>query len=849
MIGHFTDDDVVLDFLAGEKLVALAALGTSCPDHFLRTKVQARSCSTCRRRATSTSASPACRSCTSRTGTTTPPTTSATRRRTRPPCAAPTPAIILVPGVGMFSYGKDKQTARVAGEFYVNAINVMRGAEAISTYAPISESEKFRIEYWALEEAKLQRLPAPERHAGRIALVTGAASGIGKAIATRLAADGACVVVADLDVERARRRRGGDRHPADVAVGVAGRRHRRRRRCRRRSTPTLLAFGGIDLVVNNAGLSISKPLLETTEARLGPAARRDGQGQLPRRTGRGEGDDRPAARRRHRLHRVEERGVRRARTTSPTARPRPTRRTRSGCSPSSSVSTASGSTASTPTASCAAAASSPADGARNAPRCTASPRTSSARSTRSGRCSSARSCPSTSPTRSPRSPRDEFSHTTGLLVPVDARRRRRLPPLTGMDRRSSPRSTSARRADASSPGSSTATTVGARRRCTGSRTASPSTTGTCAGTSPTCTTRSPRPAAARPRFPDVESIGIDTWGVDYGLLDANGTLLAEPIAYRDDRTAKVVDDVHAVVGADELYAVNGLQFLPFTTVYQLAAERRGPRWDARRARRAAPRSARLLAHRRAAHRVRRTRRPPDCSTSGRREWSTDLLDRLGLPPALLPAARAAGTIRGRSPDVRRDSTAGDRRRDHGRARTTPHRPSSACPRPATDFAYVASGTWSLVGLELDDPVLTDASRDGELHQRGGRRRPHPLPAQRRRPVAAPGVRADVGRRRRRADLARLLRDAAAAPDRRTHASTSTTRSFIPPGDMPARIGRGRSGRREPARLTRGDHRVHRRLARRRVRPHRLTRPPARRAPRRRRSTSSAADPRTRCSAS
>ena len=196
------------------------------------------------------------------------------------------PAIVLVPGVGMFSYGKDKQTARVAGEFYVNAINVMRGAEALSTYAPIAESEKFRIEYWALEEAKLQRMPKPKRHAGRIALVTGAASGIGRAIAEQLAADGACVVIADLDARR--QPSVAAEHRLD-ATSPSGSRSTSPTptRCATPSTHTLLAFGGIDLVVNNAGLSISKPLLETTEARLGPPARRHGQGQLPRLPGRG----------------------------------------------------------------------------------------------------------------------------------------------------------------------------------------------------------------------------------------------------------------------------------------------------------------------------------------------------------------------------------------------------------------------------------------------------------------------------------------------------------------------------------------------------------------------------------
>jgi rhamnulose-1-phosphate aldolase/alcohol dehydrogenase len=174
------------------------------------------------------------------------------------------PAIVLIPGVGMFSFGANKQTARVAGEFYINAINVMRGSEAVSKYQPINDVEKFRIEYWSLEEAKLQRMPKPKALQGRIALVTGAASGIGKAIATRLVHEGACVAVVDLDLKKAQATAlelGGP----DTAVGLKAD-VSNKSEVVAAINDTLVAFGGLDLVVNNAGLSKSQALLDVTEA-------------------------------------------------------------------------------------------------------------------------------------------------------------------------------------------------------------------------------------------------------------------------------------------------------------------------------------------------------------------------------------------------------------------------------------------------------------------------------------------------------------------------------------------------------------------------------------------------------
>ncbi len=267
MVGHFTDDNRVLQFINSNDLERLAPLGTSCPDHFLRTKISPLVLNL----ATDENIGDA----------------KAVKEKITPlfedyrkmyadyyeTCKHPNspamrdanPVIIIYPGVGLFSFSKDKQTARVAAEFYTNAINVMRGAEAISEYTSLPRQEAFNIEYWLLEEAKLQRMPKPKPLSGRIALVTGSGGGIGKAIAKKFAQEGACVVINDINQERIDatvkefQQNFGKDAVAAVTLDVTN-----TDSIKAAMDGTALAFGGVDILVNNAGISISKSITEHT---------------------------------------------------------------------------------------------------------------------------------------------------------------------------------------------------------------------------------------------------------------------------------------------------------------------------------------------------------------------------------------------------------------------------------------------------------------------------------------------------------------------------------------------------------------------------------------------------------
>lgn len=268
MIGHFTDDNRVLEFANSNDLPRLAPMGTSCPDHFLRTKISplvleldanADLSNTEAVKSQLTPAFEAYRAMYKEYYET-------CKHPNSPAMRDPNPVVILWPGVGMFTFSKDKQTARVAAEFYINAINVMRGAEAVSEYTSLPRQEAFNIEYWLLEEAKLQRMPKPKALSGKIALITGSAGGIGKAIARKFVEEGAVVVLNDINAERLAgakdefvKKFGRDSVATtqlDVTNGES---------IEAAFADASLAFGGVDIVINNAGISISKPIEEHTQ--------------------------------------------------------------------------------------------------------------------------------------------------------------------------------------------------------------------------------------------------------------------------------------------------------------------------------------------------------------------------------------------------------------------------------------------------------------------------------------------------------------------------------------------------------------------------------------------------------
>lgn len=264
MIGHFTDDERVLEFANSHDLERLAPLGTSCPDHFLRTKIRPLVLDLPKDAdLTDTSALKARLQ----------PAFEAYRqmyagyyekhkRHNSPAMRDPNPVVIIWPGVGMFTFAKNKQTARVASEFYINAINVMKGAEAVSEYVSLPLQEAFDIEYWLLEEAKLQRMPKEQPLSRKVALITGSAGGIGKAVADKLAAEGACVIITDIDEERAAQAH--KTYKRDVSaysrLDVAD-----KKSIEQAFKKACLEFGGVDIIINSAGLAISKSLTETTE--------------------------------------------------------------------------------------------------------------------------------------------------------------------------------------------------------------------------------------------------------------------------------------------------------------------------------------------------------------------------------------------------------------------------------------------------------------------------------------------------------------------------------------------------------------------------------------------------------
>jgi rhamnulose-1-phosphate aldolase/alcohol dehydrogenase len=264
MIGHFAETDVVMEYINSYDLNRLAPMGTSCPDHFLRTKIQplVLNLSTNEDLSDSTAVLKKLKPAFEKYRKEYTAYYESCKKTNSPAMRDANPVIIIYPGVGMFSFAKNKQTARVASEFYINAINVMRGAEAISEYTSLPRQEAFDIEYWLLEEAKLQRMPREKPLSRKVALITGAGGGIGKAIADKLAAEGANVILSDIAEDRLKEAAG--TYQSDIAaysvcdVTKSG-------SITEAYKKACLEFGGVDIVVHSAGLAISKPLEETTE--------------------------------------------------------------------------------------------------------------------------------------------------------------------------------------------------------------------------------------------------------------------------------------------------------------------------------------------------------------------------------------------------------------------------------------------------------------------------------------------------------------------------------------------------------------------------------------------------------
>ncbi|MBO0359138.1 bifunctional aldolase/short-chain dehydrogenase [Hymenobacter sp. BT186] len=265
MLGHYTDDARVLEFVNSHDLARLAQKGTSCPDHFLRTKIRPLVLDEAIMHQPLAAVQEYLQEQFAAYRQDYAAYYERSKHPNSPAMRDANPVVILWPGVGMFTFAKDKQTARVAAEFYTNAINVMKGAEAVSEYTGLAEQEAFNIEYWLLEEAKLQRMAPPKALSGKVAYVTGGTGGIGKAICEELLKFGACVVAVDRDrleeTQADLRKQFGKDSALTASINVTD-----ADSIAESLRASVLQFGGVDIIVNCAGLSISKPLADTTQA-------------------------------------------------------------------------------------------------------------------------------------------------------------------------------------------------------------------------------------------------------------------------------------------------------------------------------------------------------------------------------------------------------------------------------------------------------------------------------------------------------------------------------------------------------------------------------------------------------